>query len=344
MHVLWFIGNGFDVNLGLQTSYKNFCDKVYFQKDEFRADREKLEKLEDGSFGAEDLLWSDLELLLGKSTVLFKTEDIDDFHSIFEKMEAALRAYLIEEQNRHRDRFLQDGSIDEFWRSITQFENRLLDLDEIQLGPIRGRSENHIYDFISLNYTSCFDEMLDKAKEAHRPFDRHGGYQSSSTGVFHIHGTLDQNGAIVFGVSDSSQIANPELAEDEEFTELWVKENKNAFYRNTKTQQLRQLIANARVVCAFGVSLGETDSYIWKTLGEHIAGSSNRRFVLFDHAVELPGGINGRNTQKMKRNAFARVCRAFGWDEQKAESYKDRVLILPSATIFSFSSDADDAS
>lgn len=340
MNVLWIIGNGFDLNLGLKTSYKSFCEDVYFKQDRYKVDREKLMELncEDCKDFTDDLLWSDLELLLGKATALFSKKDIEGFHEIFERMEGALCDYLAEQQSNCSGYYLQDVVIDEFWKSISRFENRLPVLDKEQFGSILRPSENTHFDFISLNYTSCFDEMLKKAAEARHPFDQHGTAVSHISEALHIHGELGNNGSVVFGVSDSSQIANAELAEDEDFTELWVKRKKNVFYRNDKTSRLEKCIARAQYICIFGASMGETDSYIWELLGGRIARSSEVRIVLFSHSIEPPGGIQGRRAQRARNEEFARVARAFCWDETTASVYKDRVLILPSNTVFSFPS------
>lgn len=343
MHVLWIIGNGFDCNLGLKTSYKDFCEEVYFKEARFAADRAKLSRLRDGSFNDESLMWSDLETLLGKSTVLFENAEADEFHNLFERMSIALRAYLIDQQDSFFDTFQQRKLIDEFWDSIVGFESRLPELDKDQLGTIRNKSEGIQYDFVSLNYTSCFDEMLKEAKKAHNPFDRRGNYSSSASTVLHIHGTLGDGGAIAFGVSDQSQIANPAFAEDEEFSEIWVKRKRNEFYRNKRTQRLMTLIGQAQIICAFGVSMGDTDSYIWKAIGNRIAGLGAARFVLFDFKAEPPGSLLCRKAQKARNAAVANVGKQFGWDEQKVSTLKDRLLILPSSTIFRFPSEEEDA-
>lgn len=346
MHVLWIIGNGFDLNLGLKTSYKNFRERVYFKDERFRADREKLQKLrkeiegkEKCSFESGDPLWSDLEVLLGESTILFNGEDVEEFHGIFERMQEALRGYLISEQDRFKSFPDRDKLIDEFWKSISTFEDRLPKLDKNQLGAIQHRNENVHHHFVSLNYTSCFDEMLEEASRAHRPFARNGNYIRDVSSVLHIHGTLDEYGSIVFGVSDSDQIANPEFAENDEFTELWVKGKKNILYRNDKTLQLINLIREAKYIVVFGASMGATDLYIWRMLGDHIAGTRDARFVLFERSIELPGTIWARRAQRSKREALAKVAYLFGWDDQKIKETKDRLLFLPSKIIFQFPSD-----
>ena len=283
MHVLWIIGNGFDCNLGLQTSYRDFCKRAYFKEAKFAADRARLSGLKGGSFNDESLMWSDLETLLGKATVLFENAEADEFHSLFERMSVALCTYLLAQQDYFLETFQQRKLIDEFWDSIVRFESRLPELDKDQLGPIRNKNEGIQYDFVSLNYTSCFDAILKEAGKLHNPFDRRGSCTSSASEVLHIHGTLDEHGAIVFGVSDQGQIANPAFAEDEEFSEIWVKQKRNEFYRNKRTQELMALIESAQYICAFGVSMGDTDSYIWKAIGNHVAESSLRSVCVNDN-------------------------------------------------------------
>jgi abortive infection AbiH-like protein len=77
MNVLFFIGNGFDLNLGLKTSYADFYK--YYTK--IISKSSAVNRLKNEISG--DLKdWSDLELSLGKYTE--KIKSVTEFDQVFE--------------------------------------------------------------------------------------------------------------------------------------------------------------------------------------------------------------------------------------------------------------------
>ena len=94
MNITWFIGNGFDSNLGLKTSYPDFRERVYLSDSFSSRLRDDLlkrinaatldEKLDDAR------LWSDLERLLGEVSKLYGQGEEDEFSATFEEMEKLL--------------------------------------------------------------------------------------------------------------------------------------------------------------------------------------------------------------------------------------------------------------
>ena len=85
MNILYLIGNGFDLNLGLKTSYKDFLNyykalKMDHQKDSILR---FISYIEDKKLLG-DPNWSDIEIQMGQYTETFMTPDsVDvakDFH------------------------------------------------------------------------------------------------------------------------------------------------------------------------------------------------------------------------------------------------------------------------
>lgn len=75
MNITFFIGNGFDLNLGLKTRYENFYE--YFQ---MNSNEDNMIK---GWINKKESLWSDLEEALGKS--LSKIKENEEFCNGFIK-------------------------------------------------------------------------------------------------------------------------------------------------------------------------------------------------------------------------------------------------------------------
>ena len=163
MKVLWIIGNGFDLNLGLDTGYRSFLDRAY-SRDETEAERRG--KLE-GIVGAElsdpqSNRWSDLEMLLADATEGYPPES-DDFDYTFEGIQRLFVDYVASEERRIPDAF-EDAVIEEFWDTITHFHRRLTERDRSRLLMSDPGQESIEYLFMTLNYTRVFDRLLDHAE------------------------------------------------------------------------------------------------------------------------------------------------------------------------------------
>ena len=87
MKTLYIIGNGFDLNLGLKTSYKDF----YQHYMSVESTTKSIADLKD-SISMDYSSWSDLELALGQYTIELKT--LDEFDEVFEDIGAQLGVYL----------------------------------------------------------------------------------------------------------------------------------------------------------------------------------------------------------------------------------------------------------
>ena len=93
MRILHLIGNGFDLNLGLETSYLNFY-LHYILKD---VDKEHIKQLikDIASYihkEPSETQWSDLEIGLGDYTKQIKSED--EFLEIYQDINLELKQFI----------------------------------------------------------------------------------------------------------------------------------------------------------------------------------------------------------------------------------------------------------
>ena len=87
-YVTLFLGNGFDLNLGLKTSYKDFID-CYIN--ECTSSNSNVSKMK-GLLSKNDMEWGNLELLLGKFTKDY--DNAESFYEAFCDMGEQLLLYL----------------------------------------------------------------------------------------------------------------------------------------------------------------------------------------------------------------------------------------------------------
>ena len=88
MNIVYLIGNGFDRNLGLRTSYRDFYN--FYKKQ--RSSNENIRRIKEFIANGESELWSDLEVALGKITTEFN--DPDDFVDIIKDISDNLLKYI----------------------------------------------------------------------------------------------------------------------------------------------------------------------------------------------------------------------------------------------------------
>ena len=342
MEVLWFIGNGFDLNLGLDTSYSGFYKRVYSVDKEAAPQRERLQSIIQNGSDLDIEYWSDFEELLGWSSGDYSVEEADLFHYTFEEIEQLFIEYLKGERARFDSKTITDQDRDEFWDSITHFWKRFTPVDINRIKGLMNPQESIIYRYVSLNYTDCFDEYLKCAKTAHDPFDSRVvtvTYNDSSNDVLHIHGELYGDEEIVFGVSDASQLANEQFAEDEDCCELWIKERKNGFFGNLKVDNLKDVIRSANVICAYGTNFGQTDRYIWQKVGDRLRASSSVKMVLFSHGLPARNSPRARQFQIARKEAISRFAIASGMANEEMKSIETQIIVIPSNIIFHMSPD-----
>lgn len=87
MKILYILGNGFDLNLGMKTSYKDFYE--YYKSIE--TSNTTIKDLK-SNISNNYKNWSDLEFALGQYTDEFKT--VEEFDDAFEDIGEKLAEYL----------------------------------------------------------------------------------------------------------------------------------------------------------------------------------------------------------------------------------------------------------
>lgn len=341
VNITWIVGNGFDLNLGLRTGYGQFVKDVYLSTDQDNYPPEKQSLIEavDGlpEWGTDK--WSDLEMLLGRVTTKYSLATIDSFAAAFEDMEEQLRQHLISE-NEGATSFLQSKqAIEETWSSIAEMCPRLSQGYRKTLKDYPNIREQHTYCFITLNYTHTLDLLLEEAEKLHAPFARrklnNTNYDDRCQKPIHVHGTIEEQGGIVFGVSNASQIANKELAENEDFTEIWVKQRRNEFFGNTLYEQTMSVIADTSVFVIYGCSLGATDEYIWRAITNRLA-RTDAAAIVFDPKMPEMGTTHTRLCQKTRNNLRSLLLSYSDAEDETKREMANRIVVANSGILFKF--------
>lgn len=274
MNILFIIGNGFDLNLGMKTSYRDFYD--YYQSKESQSSI--IIKLKE-EIKSEMKNWSDLELSLGEYTKNLKSTA--EFDKVFEDIVDSLAEYLQKEE----DSFDFSSILRKKFFDFLSFPERsLLPADRNEIDSFKERWKNHPcgLDIITFNYTQSLEKLLGE-KQKDVEINAHNRIPTRLKGLEHIHGYV--NNRMILGVNDKSQISNISFRENIDVLEAIVKSDCNKSQRHNVDKKCMGQISNANLICIFGSSLGETDNLWWNMICNHLKGDC--KLIIFDRCEDI---------------------------------------------------------
>lgn len=319
MRILYFLGNGFDINLGMETRYGDFYKS--YQKIESKSD--VVEKLKN-RISKDYVNWSDLELGLGDYTT--NLESINEFDEIFEDVQDHLAEYLQLQENNFD---FSNTDKDLFINDLIFPENYLETVDNIRINELRKNSNTgHVIDLVTFNYTKSVEKIL-KEDYTNLTFADKTGVKIKFPGVKHIHGYLDDR--MVLGVNDETQVANSKFHSNQDILETIVKTECNKVLKHNLDQECKRLIINANLICIFGCSIGETDRLWWELIGNELR--RKKSVIIFEKGEKIVARRRqkiGRNERKIKAKFLSRT----NLSEEEKNSIADNIYVGINTQIF----------
>lgn len=341
MNAVFLIGNGFDLNLGLKTSYTDFieayskigahhqshsvCDFINFIK----AQKE-----------LGDPNWSDIEIQMGQFTTSFIGDDYEERAKLFhEDLVLALSEYIktqcnqISQSQELKDTFCNYLMYPEMNGNLLQNELRYFSDIVRKRWDATTRWDLKI---ISFNYTNTIESLV--SVNADQPIGTF--YQSSNRGktfltaIEHVHGFVDNR--LIVGVNDASQIANEQLRKTSAM-DWYVKARGNMMTGQMHADRCRQYISNAHLICAFGFSFGSTDQQWWEYIVRRMLADSNVRLILYIYAPNVSFNslqFARMNEYKQKQKDYFIKQSGVVLREELRESLKNRIFIALNSKMF----------
>ena len=325
---VYIFGNGFDIRMGMPTSYPDFLkyyqnikapnDSIISIKEMFLS-KVKEEKGEH---------WKDLEVALGLFTNEFSNKQL--FKSFYRDINIELRKYLTQVEKNIP--FFSDNDRDKFWKDLQCPEYYLhLDSEKSLFNEFISKDEVNA-DIISFNYTKTIESLLVEKvnKKNNDPFITNPFTIKS---IKHIHGLLNKSN-ILFGVNDVSQIANIDFQNDESIQDLIIKPKANLESGTFLTQECVSLIQHANVFYIYGTSLGPTDQYWWDWIGDRFRRTSNSVIVYFDYKRQ---GLEDRMLDieyiSLERDVRKRIMKTMNIQGNERD-YRNRIYVACNREIF----------
>jgi len=296
MNVTYIIGNGFDLNLGLMTSYKHFYNYYLGQKprDEVEAKDEKemaivkmkqsikdyLKNEKGEVVKAEEANWADLELALGQYTK--EVETVELMIDLLRDIRKELTGYFEETVEQIQISETADNSLLAIeFGSVTDF---LKKADQKKLIADYANHSSPIWiDIITLNYTTTIEKLLNiQGKDGEFKkikVKNFLGKEAFLQGIHHLHHTISDG--LILGVNDESQIANEKFRENPDLGDFLIKPVSNRMFGTEIDEDCKQIIQSSELLVLFGVSIGATDQDWWKLITFHLLRRSDSKLIIF---------------------------------------------------------------
>lgn len=291
MNILYLIGNGFDLNAGLNTSAKTIIEKYKMRIDSIideEVSPDECYTLLRRSINQKGIdTWADFEMALGDFT--YEVEGCEDPILVFRNAyEDFIRFFgeVISNENEIVDKLVIDDSVlDRFHAGVRSCcDDGMRPASQSNLRGVLNIAEGWDISFITFNYTTLLDRLVNALNKRGGTTIRYGNstYARAYNVPLHVHGTLSDDHGLIIGVDDKSQIAGETCCKSEIIQRILIKPEQNRRAEDLRQTQAFQLIDKADVICVYGMSLGETDCTWWRKLGEWVSNQNApaRRLIL----------------------------------------------------------------
>lgn len=343
LDVLFLVGNGFDLSLGLDTSAKSFVSKFV---------KETLSKGAGGDGAAFRLAstiesegieaWSDFECKIGEYAEAIaqdgqfdKPEDrAEELARAKSAVDRVLAEHIAEEDERVTDEFIAAnaeacaGSVACWLHSLAVEQRAKL------LGPYHAPYQFE-YSFVSFNYTSALERVLQVAGSA--------GFNETCAkcyapglpeathrvkGLAYAHGTIGD--MPICGVDAPDQVHDPDIREMPIVSQTMVKCDIQRMIANGMDIRALEKISNANVICVYGMSLGLTDGRWWRKVAQRLDEESRAALIIFSRRIRQRGMTPFEHYEEILRVRDKYFVSGGIADEGLREKIEDRIIVAPS--------------
>lgn len=290
MNITFLIGNGFDLNLGLNTTYVDFI-KEYVKESPEDVEIIKTFKKDLAKDKKNTNLWADAELAMGQYSIHIAKEygqnAAEVYCDIHDDFCEKLSEYLKKEQTKVKMDELKTFFVKSILNIIEGFSLEQTN----QLSTLIKQNHADKYNFIIYNYTMIIDGLIKKGDViTEHLFKFTNGstvkYRDIINDMIHAHGTINE--AMVFGVNDITQIGEPKIfdGQPEEYKNTFLKKEFNAMVEEMTFEKTQAILNSSNLIYIYGMSLGETDKIWWEKIYELLKSKKDLHIIIY--AYEMP--------------------------------------------------------
>lgn len=275
MNITFLIGNGFDLHLGLKTSFSDFYD-VYIKSNEsnpdpiirdfcavLRNDCDKYGRYQD---------WSDFETAFPKYVKC--TEDIriilSDFSQKFYEYLKRLETNIVS---------IDQSMVAKFMNFVLESYKKIELPSELKnIGNLVKDSSEFTYNFVNFNYTNTLQIL--KNSIDYFNFINNNNILSSNINELHIHGSINES--IIIGIDNVSQLS-PDISREYGIGRYCVKSEINDLMGNDNEELFNKIINQSDLIYIYGLSLGESDRSRRELIEKWFISNNAHFLVVFQH-------------------------------------------------------------
>jgi hypothetical protein len=344
MNITFLLGNGFDIQCGLQTSYINFYGYILKKKyslELFQEMDEKFVSKIDNMIYSEiykykDSIetWADLEFQLGLFTKRLKEENqdtsiaesfFDDFETLREDLNDYLKFIQIKDDTQINDDFSEIlfTTMDKFFYGVLEQE-----YDEIKYILGENTNSHFNYRFISFNYTNSLQIIFQNCSKNKKinGFSSSNYSQVFNKTIINVHGVIDR--FLTLGLNDETQLAS-DFFEKDDLNDL-LKPNSLENSREYRRRNAKNTIENSDIIVIFGMSIGSTDKHWWEKIAEVLLKAKNKKLIIHLYEKE-PSYLSSRKVRlrrKKKEDEFLSHLDNLDLSDEKISQLRKQTYIV----------------
>lgn len=328
------IGNGFDVSLGIKSSYSEFYKWYCDQPSELEHIEEFKKSIQDDmnrDVPDDEKTWADFEVGLGQYTTKFTPDTVSNFLDCLDDAQANIVNYLKEQEQEFYFNEFTKNSILEFETSFLNFYEEVTDQDKITLNSVCNgvRNDDREITVVSFNYTKTLEVLFECFQTYTLASWSNNGFNHScklNPNIIHVHGTTSL--FPIIGVNDESQVANKALLDTPQLQEVIIKAKAVNALGQLWHSQAEEQISKSKIVCIFGMSLGPTDAKWWRKLSVWLKASGDRHVIIYWYEKNPPNGISIRKQLMYERNVKEKFLSYATLSEAEKDSLKNRIHVI----------------
>lgn len=255
------------------------------------------------------------------------TGTVNDFLDCYEDAHASIIRFLTGLESDFSPSLLNGEERISFAEGIRDYYQDLSDIEKNLFDSImKDRSTQSVsVRFINFNYTTILDKCINLI--LHKPLINNNIRKMTiDKNILHIHGNLQHYPVI--GLNDESQIANKELLKSSDFVRTVIKKENISYCGEMTYSKAEKLIENSRIICIWGMSLGDTDADWWKLICKVLLRDGTRHVIIFCYKEDPPNEVSIVKTLRIKEPIKNRLLSFSSITDVQKNSIIDRIHVV----------------
>ena len=349
MEITFLLGNGFDIQCGLKTSYIDFYN--YILKKKYSIDLKKANVKElalkidniiySEIYKSKDNIenWADLELQLGVFTKRLKkrlnepdqdvqkiaNKFLNDFEILLEDLNDYLKSIQIQDDVKIKEDFsdVLYTTMNDFFYGVLQKEN-----DELNNILVDNYSSHYNYRCISFNYTNTLKKVIQSCSEVSMPNRLNNSSHSHifDKEIINVHGVIDR--FLTLGLNDETQLAT-DFFDMSDLNDL-IKPKSLEINREYMRRDAENLIDKSDIIVIFGMSIGATDKHWWEKIAYSLMNSKNKKLIihLYEKTPSFLSPRIARKRRESKENEFLFQLNNLDLSDEQIAQLRKQIYIV----------------